>query len=39
LVTELAALLPDTDVLVGLDVILTCKLILEGLGGQFTLEF
>jgi hypothetical protein len=39
LVTELAAVLPDADVLIGLDVLLTCKLLLDGPGGQFTLEF
>jgi hypothetical protein len=39
LVTELATLLPDTDVLIGLDVLLTCKLFLDGPGRQFTLEF
>ncbi len=40
LVTELAAVLPDADVLIGLDVLLACpKLILEGLAGRFTLEF
>jgi hypothetical protein len=39
LVTELAVPLPDADVLIGLDVLLTCKLILDGPGRQFTLEF
>lgn len=39
LVTELAAVLPDADVLVGLDILLTCKLFLDGPGCQFTLEF
>jgi hypothetical protein len=39
LVTELATLLPDADVLIGLDVLLTCKLLLDGPGRLFTLEF
>jgi hypothetical protein len=39
LVTELAAQLPDADVLIGLDVLLTCKLILDGPGRTFTLDF
>jgi hypothetical protein len=39
LVTELATVLPDADVLVGLDVLLTCKLVLEGPARKFTLEF
>jgi hypothetical protein len=38
LVTELVTPLPDTDVLIGLDVLLTCKLILDGPARQFTLE-
>jgi hypothetical protein len=38
-VTELNALLPDTDVLIGLDVLLECKLLLDGPAPQFTLEF
>jgi hypothetical protein len=36
---ELPALLPGADVLIGLDVLLTCKLILDGPARQFTLEF
>jgi hypothetical protein len=39
LVTELATTLPDVDLLVGLDVLLQCKLVLDGPGRQFTLEF
>jgi hypothetical protein len=39
LVTELPAPLPDADVLVGLDVLLDCKLVLDGPGRSFTLEF
>ncbi len=38
-VTELAATLRDADVLVGLDVLLTGKLLLDGPARQFTLEF
>jgi hypothetical protein len=39
LVTELSAVLPDADVLVGLDILLKCKLLLDGPARQFTLEF
>lgn len=39
LVTQLGATLPDTDVLIGLDVLMTCKLLLDGPGRRFTLEF
>jgi hypothetical protein len=39
LVTELSALLPTADVLVGLDVLLTCKMELDGPAGKVTLEF
>jgi hypothetical protein len=39
LVMELAALLPDAEVLIGLDVLLKYKLVLDGPGGKFTLEF
>jgi hypothetical protein len=39
LVTDLPTVLPDVDVLVGLDVLLECKLTLEGPARQFTLEF
>jgi hypothetical protein len=39
LVTELSAILPDADVLVGLDVLLDCKLVLDGPGRWFTLDF
>jgi hypothetical protein len=38
-VTELATVLPDTDVLVGLDILLECKLVLDGPVRQFTLDF
>ncbi len=37
--TELSVILPDTDVLIGLDVLLNCKVILEGPARRFTLEF
>jgi hypothetical protein len=39
LVMELAAVLPNVDVLIGLDVLLRYKLLLEGPARQFTLEF
>jgi hypothetical protein len=39
IVSELATVLPDADVLIGLDVILTCKLLVDGPARQFTLEF
>jgi hypothetical protein len=39
LVSELAAVLPDADVLIGLDVLLGGKLLLDGPTGMFTLDF
>jgi hypothetical protein len=39
LVTELTTVLPDADDLIGLDVLLQCKLHLDGPARQFTLEF
>jgi hypothetical protein len=39
LITELPATLPDTDVLIGLDVLLDCKLFLDGPSRQFSLDF
>jgi hypothetical protein len=39
IVSELTAALPDADVLVGLDVLLGCRLLLDGPGRQFTLDF
>lgn len=39
LASELAAGLPDVDVLVGLDVLLGCRLTLDGPARWFTLEF
>jgi hypothetical protein len=38
-VAELAVVLPDLDVLVGLDVLLECKLLLNGPGRRFMLKF
>jgi hypothetical protein len=38
-VSELTTALPDTDVLIGLDVLLGCRLLLDGPGRQFTLDF
>ncbi len=39
LVTELATVLPTTDVLIGLDVLLTCKMALDGPARLFSMEF
>ena len=39
LASELATALPDVDVLVGLDVLLGCRLTLDGPARTFTLEF
>jgi hypothetical protein len=39
LVTALAATLPDADVLVGLNLLLQYKLVLDGPSKEFTLEF
>lgn len=39
IVTELATELPQVDVLIGLDVLLQCRLLLDGPARQFTLEF
>jgi hypothetical protein len=39
LVSELPTVLPDADVLVGLDVLLQLKFLLDGPAGQFTLDF
>lgn len=39
LVMELPTIIQDVDVLVGLDVLLTCRLTLDGPVRQFTLEF
>jgi hypothetical protein len=38
-VLELASSIGGTDVLVGMDVVQTCKLIVDGPGGSFTLDF
>lgn len=39
LVIELAAVLPDADVLIGLDVLFGCKLLLDGPGKWFSLDY
>jgi hypothetical protein len=38
LVMELPSVLP-VDVLIGMDVLLTCKLVVDGPARQFTLEY
>jgi hypothetical protein len=38
-VMELKAALPVVEVLIGLDILLGCKFLLDGPGGQFSLEF
>gem|GEM_PF-6561733 len=37
--TMRAALAADNDVLIGMDVLRTCKLILDGPGSQFSMDF
>lgn len=39
LVMELDDPPPDVEVLIGLDILLHCRLFLDGPGGQFTLDF
>jgi hypothetical protein len=39
LVIELTTILPDADVLVGLDVLFGCKMLLDGPGKWFSLDF
>jgi predicted aspartyl protease len=39
LVMELTTALPDTDVLIGLDLLLGCRLLLDGPARRFTLDF
>jgi hypothetical protein len=39
LISELPTLLPDADVLIGLDVLLGCRLHLDGPARHFTLDF
>lgn len=39
IVMELINPIPDVDVLIGLDVLLDCRLLLDGPARQFTLEF
>ena len=38
-VMELPASLPDVDVLIGLDVLLNCRFLLDGPGRQLTFDF
>lgn len=38
-VMELPTSLPDVDVLIGLDVLLTCRFLLDGPGRQLTFDF
>ncbi len=38
-VSELTTAIPNTDVLIGMDVLLVCKLTLDGPGRWFSLEF
>ncbi len=38
-VMELANPIPDVEVLIGLDILLDCRLLLDGPGRQFTLDF
>ena len=38
-VMELTAVLPQVEVLIGLDVLRGCKLLLDGPANQFSLEF
>ena len=38
-VMELIDPIPDVEVLIGLDILLDCRLLLDGPGRQFTLEF
>jgi len=39
MVTELAHPIPGVDVLIGMDVLLACRLIVDGPARQFALEF
>ncbi len=39
LVMEALATLPDADVLIGLDILLNCKTLLDGPARRFTIEF
>jgi hypothetical protein len=39
LVMEALAVLPEADVLIGLDILLDCKMLLDGPAQRFTLEF
>ena len=39
IVMELLDPIPDVDVLIGLDILLDCRLLVDGPGRQFTLDF
>lgn len=39
IVMELTDPIPDVEVLIGLDILLDCRLLLDGPGRQFTLDF
>jgi hypothetical protein len=39
LVMEMPSPIPGVEVLIGLDILLDCKLLLDGPARQFTLEF
>jgi hypothetical protein len=39
LVSELTSAIPDTDMLIGMDVLLGCRLLLDGPARRFALEF
>ncbi len=39
LIMELIDPIPGVEVLIGLDILLDCRLLLDGPGRQFTLEF
>ncbi len=39
LVMELIDPPPDVEVFIGLDILLDCRLLLDGPGGYFTLDF
>jgi hypothetical protein len=39
IVMELTDPIPDVEVLIGLDILLDCRLVLDGPGRQFTLDF
>jgi hypothetical protein len=39
LVSELTTTLPNIDMLIGMDILLDCKLLLDGPARRFVLEF